>query len=69
MANIEENSLNPGKQLQELLKELYPFSQGRSSHFIHQIDNALKAEGELSELIYNSAINYMCVALYVLPNF
>jgi 5-methylcytosine-specific restriction endonuclease McrA len=59
MANIEENSLNPGKQLQELLKELYPFSQGRSSNFIHQIDNALKSEGELSELIYNSTINYM----------
>lgn len=59
MENREENSLNPGKQLQELLKELYPFSQGKGSNFIFQIDNALKAEGELSDLIYNSTINYM----------
>lgn len=52
-------NINPGEQLQLLLMELHPFDQGKKSSFVSTIDLALRAEGDLEKLVYESMINYM----------
>jgi ribosomal protein S14 len=47
-----------GRQLQSLLKEVYPLNKDISS-FVARIDNAFMAEGVFSEIVYESTINYM----------
>lgn len=50
---------NPGKILQGLLKEIYPLDNTGSKSFVHSIDNALMAEGEFFQLVYESSINHL----------
>lgn len=57
--NINDLDTNPGRQLQLLLKEIYPPDSNSKMTFISKIDNAVKAEGKLEELIYDSTINYL----------
>lgn len=63
-----EAELNPGHQLQILLKELFPLDTNNTS-FLFRIDNALLANGELTELVYNSTINYMVRRLITTAKF
>jgi hypothetical protein len=49
---------NPGKQLQLVVKDLYPVGATQRT-FITRIDDALLGEGQFTDLVYLSAINYM----------
>jgi hypothetical protein len=49
---------NPGKQLQLIVRDLYPAASADKC-FIARIDDALLAEGQLTDLVYLGAINYM----------
>lgn len=59
---VTENN-NPGEQLREILKSLYPITQNNEqnekSSFVFNIDYAFKADGKLSQLLYDSSINYL----------
>lgn len=59
MANIEQNETSPGLELRNLLKKLYPFDPLKKRSFVSKIDAALIAEGEFSQLVYDSCIYYM----------
>lgn len=55
---------NPGQQLRDLLKRIYPLdsentNSSEDNSFISRIDNALIAEGNFSNLVYESSINYL----------
>ncbi|MEI6442701.1 MAG: HNH endonuclease [Nostocales cyanobacterium ELA583] len=57
---------NPGQQLRDLLKRIYPFtledlnsSDSEDNSFVSRIDDALIAEGNFSNLVYESSINYL----------
>lgn len=54
-----KNLDNPGKMLQTLLKEVYPFDDSSSKSFVNKIDNAFIAEGKFAQLVYESSINYL----------
>lgn len=69
---MNNNNVNPGKELRNFLKSLYPLdSFARSSaadllgdknnklSFIHYIDHDIKAEGEFLILLHESIINYL----------
>ncbi|MDZ7959764.1 MAG: HNH endonuclease [Aulosira sp. DedQUE10] len=56
------DNINPGTELRNLLKELYPQNNKdseESNSFVSRIDSALIAEGEFAEVVYQSSINYM----------
>lgn len=61
MKDREKNisKLSPGQQLQFFLRQLYPTDSQEKTTFANSIDDALQANGEVAELIYNSTINYM----------
>lgn len=50
---------NPGLELKNFFKNLFPADKKNESSFINRIDHALKADNSLQELIYNSTINYL----------
>ncbi|AFZ60199.1 HNH endonuclease [Anabaena cylindrica FACHB-243] len=55
---------NPGQQLRDLLKRIYPLdsentNSSEDNSFVSRIDNALIAEGNFSNLVYESSINYL----------
>lgn len=50
---------NPGKMLQVLLREIYPFDNSSSKSFVYKIDDALIAEGQFAKLVYESSINHL----------
>ncbi|MBD1922219.1 HNH endonuclease [Funiculus sociatus GB2-A5] len=58
------NGTNPGQELRNFLKELYPHNYNNTDFnevkfFISEIDSALIANGEFSKIVYESSINYM----------
>jgi hypothetical protein len=55
--NISNTS--PGQELQFFLKQIYFNDSPEKATFANRIDDALRANGEVAELIYNSTINYM----------
>jgi len=57
--NIDDKVYNPGQRLQDFFKRLYPFDPDDKKSAIAKIDNALLADTQFSELVYNSSINYM----------
>jgi hypothetical protein len=59
MFNDDQLNLNPGQRLQNLLKELYSFDPPQRTSFIAKIDDALIADGDFAQLVYNSSINYL----------
>jgi 5-methylcytosine-specific restriction endonuclease McrA len=55
---------NPGQQLRDFLKQIYPFDLDdinavENNFFVYKIDNALIAEGNFANLLYESSINYI----------
>lgn len=50
---------NPGRQLQLLLKEIFPPDAQHDTSFIWRIDDAVMADGQLVDVIYNGTINYL----------
>ncbi|HAO09762.1 MAG TPA: hypothetical protein DCQ51_00920 [Planktothrix sp. UBA8407] len=54
----KNDDINPGEQLQELLREICP-PDAEDNSFISRIDYLVDAEGELKKLIYDSTINYV----------
>lgn len=50
------DNINPGKELQNFLTELYSLQSG---NFLQKIDDDLMSGGELYELFYTSCINYL----------
>ncbi|HKQ05752.1 MAG TPA: HNH endonuclease [Blastocatellia bacterium] len=59
MTTSFEEDVSPGQQLHVLLKRMFPMDDGNDSSFAARIDYALRADGELVEIMYNSTINYM----------
>jgi hypothetical protein len=60
MGNIDEAIMgSPGQQLRLFLQELFPPDSSDRDTFANRIDRAFYANGELSELLYSSTINYM----------
>lgn len=51
--------VNPGEQLQLLLKDIYIPDPETKQTFISKVDEAFIAEGEFAQIIYDSTINYM----------
>jgi ribosomal protein S14 len=69
MAGIYEAEANPGHKLQILFREMFPFSAESQPSFLSRIDDTLEANGELSELAYDSTINYMTRRLITTAKF
>jgi 5-methylcytosine-specific restriction endonuclease McrA len=60
----ETSKTNPGQQLRELLKEIYPLNtedinSSEGSSFVSRIDDGLIAGGNFTNLVYESSINYL----------
>lgn len=58
------NDFNPGQQLRDFLKEMYPLdsdyiNSADKKFFVDKIDDALIAEGGFTKLVYESSINYI----------
>ncbi|XGV96547.1 MAG: HNH endonuclease [Leptolyngbya sp. BL-A-14] len=66
---MNEESINPGEQLQVLLKQLFPPDSAGKTTFITRIDDAVSADGALAELIYCSTINYVARRLIFTAEF
>jgi len=54
-----DGDVNPGLELRKLLQQLCPSNFGAETSFVSQIDFVFKAEGSLSDLLYESTINYL----------
>jgi 5-methylcytosine-specific restriction endonuclease McrA len=59
MVNVYEPDVNPGHKLQIILKEIFPYLDDSKPSFISSLDDALGADGEFGNLVYDSAINYL----------
>ena len=66
--SVDENNINPGEQLREFLKKLFP-ADVKNDSFISRIDYILQADGELIDLVYNSTINYVLRRLIVTADY
>jgi hypothetical protein len=66
--SVDENNINPGEQLREFLKEVFP-ADVKYDSFISRIDYILQADGELIDLVYNSTINYVLRRLIVTADY
>jgi len=58
---------NPGFLLQELLFKMFPLDSKPS--FLTQMDDILRTDGEFSQLVYQSCINYMVRRLITTAEF
>lgn len=65
---MDENEINPGEELREVLKELFP-ADVKDNSFISKIDYIVQADGELIDLVYNSTINYLLRRLILTADF
>lgn len=65
---MDENEINPGEQLREVLKELFP-AEVKDNSFLSKIDYIVQADGELIDLVYNSTINYLLRRLILTADF
>jgi HNH endonuclease len=66
--SVDEKDMNPGEQLREVLKGIFP-ADVKDNSFISKIDYIVQADGELIDLIYNSTINYVLRRLIVTADF
>lgn len=66
--SVDENNINPGEQLREFIKKLFP-ADVKNNSFISRIDYLLQADGELIDLVYNSTINYVLRRLIVTADY
>jgi len=66
--SVDENNINPGEQLREFIKKLFP-ADVKNDSFISRIDDLLQADGELIDLVYNSTINYVLRRLIVTADY
>jgi 5-methylcytosine-specific restriction endonuclease McrA len=66
--SVDENNINPGEQLREFIKKLFP-ADAKNDSFISRIDYTLQADGELRDLVYNSTINYVLRRLIVTADY
>lgn len=57
--NLED--INPGEALREIVKSIYPLEIDveQEDNFLKKIDQAISADGEFIQLVYNSTINYL----------
>lgn len=55
--NLED--INPGERLRDYLKEIFPLQAESKASFVDRIDEGIKAEGELTKLVYESTVNYL----------
>ncbi|BAT54086.1 HNH endonuclease [Nostoc sp. NIES-3756] len=58
------NGNNPGTELRNFIKELYPQNNNNKDYdeldsFVSRIDDAFIAEGKFVKLVYESSVNYM----------
>ncbi len=58
------NNSNPGQELREFLKVVFPqygknTDNEKTECFIVRIDEGLRADGELTKIVYESSINYL----------
>ncbi|XGV96540.1 MAG: HNH endonuclease [Leptolyngbya sp. BL-A-14] len=56
------SEVNPGLELKKLLEKIYPIDadiDSNQTNFIRAIDDSLKSEGSLVELVYESLIRYL----------
>lgn len=61
--------INPGQQLQIILRQIYdPYAEDKGS-FVSKVDDALIAEGEFKQLVYDSTINYVLRRLITTAEF
>jgi 5-methylcytosine-specific restriction endonuclease McrA len=63
------SSQNPGENLRNLLKQIFPRDADTQSTFANRIDRSLRADGRLSSLIYESTINYLVRRLILTAHF
>lgn len=61
---MSDYEINPGEQLQNFLKTLYPLNIENSNDieqqcFIHRVDQFIMADGSFRKLVYDSTINYL----------
>lgn len=58
MPRFYPDDLNPGEELRKLLRQIFPPTVGSDS-FLTRIDHGLMAQGDFSEIVYESCINYL----------
>ena len=66
--SVDKNNINPGEQLREFIKKLFP-ADVKNDSFISRIDDLLQADGDLRDLVYNSTINYVLRRLIVTADY
>jgi phage FluMu protein Com len=71
---MEYSTTNPGEQLRNFLKKLYPQNSEAQTeelpnNFIDQIDRDLIANGDFSNIVYESSINYLVRRLITTAEF
>jgi 5-methylcytosine-specific restriction endonuclease McrA len=54
-----DEAINPGLELRKFLQQIFPSDMGNETAFISRVDSVFKAEGLLSNLVYESTINYL----------
>jgi hypothetical protein len=64
MLSDDISNINPGEQLREFLKSLYPLDSPENSDedkgtFIFKIDESFMADGAFAQIVYESSINYL----------
>jgi 5-methylcytosine-specific restriction endonuclease McrA len=64
MIGDDISNINPGEQLRQFLKALYPLDSPENSDeytrtFIFRIDESFMADGAFARLVYESSINYL----------
>lgn len=67
--SIPTTKLTPGEELRQILQELLPNDRPDHSAFGSRLDLFFIADGDLSELIYQSCINYMLRRLVTTAEF
>lgn len=63
------SDISPGQQLQILLKQIYSPDAEAMGSFVSKVDDALIAEGDLEQLVYDSTINYVLRRLITTAEF
>jgi 5-methylcytosine-specific restriction endonuclease McrA len=58
-SELIQKLVNPGKELKNSLKEIFPLDLSRESSFLTEVDNFIKADGDFIRFTYESTINYL----------
>lgn len=65
----ENDLINPGEKLRDILSEIFHYDPKHDSSVLDQIDKMMMADGELALLTYRSLINYVTRRLITIAEY